>query len=55
MQYRVEKIPGTVIAAVESQKSVGTKQYERANYYTGKTVTFNPTDFESLIKSYTLQ
>lgn len=52
MQYRAEKIPATVIAAVESQKSVGTKQYERANYYTGKTVTFNASDFGSLIKSY---
>lgn len=53
MQYRMDKIPATVIAAVESQKSVGgAKQFERANYYTGKTVTFNPSHFESLIKSY---
>ncbi|MBV2181786.1 MAG: hypothetical protein KUL86_11215 [Castellaniella sp.] len=53
MQYRAEKVPAMVIAAVESQKSVGgAKQYERANYYTGKTVTFNASDFGSLIKSY---
>ncbi|MGS1116893.1 hypothetical protein [Castellaniella sp. UC4442_H9] len=52
MQYRAEKIPATVIAAVESQKSVGTKQFERANYYTGKTVAFSASDFGSLIKSY---
>lgn len=52
MQYRAEQIHATVIAAVESQKSVGTKQYERANYYTGKTVTFSASDFGSLIKSY---
>jgi hypothetical protein len=53
MQYRAEKIPAVVIAAVESQKSVGgAKQYERANYYTGKTVTFSASDFGSLIKSY---
>ncbi len=53
MQYRMDKIPATVIAAVESQKSVGgTKQFERANYYTSKTVTFNSNHFESLVKSY---
>lgn len=55
MQYRLEKVPGIVIAAVESQKSVGPKQFERANYYTGKTVTFNAGYFEALIKSYSLQ
>ncbi len=52
MQFRMEKVRGTVIAAVESQKSVGTKQFERANYYTGKTVTFNPSDFGALLRSY---
>lgn len=55
MQYRLEKAPGIVIAAVESQKSVGAKQFERANYYTGKTVAFNPDHFETLIKSYAVQ
>lgn len=52
MQYRMEKAEGTVIAAVESQKSVGIKQFERANYYTGKTVTFNAPDFGVLLRSY---
>lgn len=51
MQYQAEKKNALVIAAVESQKAVGIKQYERANYYTGKTVTFNTPDFISLIKS----
>lgn len=52
MQYRIEKAKGIIIAAVESQKSVGIKQFERANYYTGKTVAFNPSDFGMLLQSY---
>lgn len=51
MRYLQEKKPAFVLAAVESQKSVGMKQFERANYYTGKTVSFNPTDFSALIAS----
>lgn len=51
MRYQQENKPAFVLAAVESQKSVGAKQFERANYYTGKTVSFNASDFSALIAS----
>lgn len=51
MRYQHERINAFVLAAVESQRVVGPKQFERANYYTGKTVTFNEIDFKSLIAS----
>lgn len=50
MQYQFEKIPGFVLAVAETQNSVGKKQFERANYYTGKTVTFAEHDLHNLIK-----
>ncbi|GAA5231954.1 hypothetical protein FOZ76_15270 [Verticiella sediminum] len=50
MRYQVEKRSAFVVAAVESQKAVGPKQFERANYYTDKTVTFSRADFSSLIR-----
>jgi hypothetical protein len=34
----------------ESQKTVGVKQFNRANYYTGKTVQFSPIDFAQLLR-----
>ncbi|MGG4774857.1 hypothetical protein ACLO87_09510 [Paenalcaligenes sp. Me52] len=49
MQYRNEELPGFILAAVESQKHVGPKQFERANYYTDKTVTFHQTQFSNLV------
>jgi hypothetical protein len=49
MQYRLSKIPGFVLAVAESQSAVGKKQFERANYYTDKTVSFSPSDLEQLI------
>jgi hypothetical protein len=49
MQYRTERKPGRVIAVVESQKSVGVKQFERAGYYTDRTVVFNANSIESMI------
>ncbi|WP_175783891.1 hypothetical protein [Burkholderia ambifaria] len=49
MQYRMRKIPGFVLAVVENQKVVGKKQFERANYFTGKTVTFDDNDLKSLV------
>ncbi len=49
MQYRTEKKPGRVIAIVESQNAVGKKQFERAGYYTDRTVVFNENSIESLI------
>lgn len=51
MQYQVEDTGGFVLAIAESQASVGKKQFERANYYTGKTVSFSPHDLVPLIKS----
>lgn len=51
MQYRMSKTPGFVLAVAESQKAVGIKQFNRANYYTGKTVAFNPLDFAQLLRS----
>lgn len=49
MQYRNENIAGFILAAVESQRQVGAKQFERANYYTDKTVTFHQNQFSSLV------
>jgi hypothetical protein len=54
MQYRLNNTPGFVLAVTESQKIVGVKQFMRANYYTGKTVEFNPTDFKQLLRSQVL-
>ncbi len=51
MQYRMERKAGFVLAVVENQNVVGKRQFERANYYTGKTVTFNEHDFGSLLSS----
>jgi hypothetical protein len=42
MQYRTEHRAGSVIAVVESQVAVGRKQFERAGYYTDRTVVWNP-------------
>lgn len=49
MQYRMQKTPGFILAIVESQKTVGKKQFERANYYTGKTVIFDDNNLKGLI------
>jgi hypothetical protein len=49
MQYRSEKKPAYVLAIAENQQSVGKKQYERANYYTDKTVIFNPDSLRQLV------
>jgi hypothetical protein len=49
MQYRQEKKAGYVLVVAESQESVGKKQFERASYFTNKTVIFNPEAFGSLI------
>lgn len=53
MQYQLLKRPGFVLAVAESQASVGKKQFERANYYTDKTVSFNPLDLRQFL-SHTL-
>jgi hypothetical protein len=54
MQYRMTKTPGFVLAVAESQKAVGVKQFNRANYYTGKTVQFSPVDFAQLLRGQVL-
>ncbi len=45
MQYRAENKPGYILAVAESQATVGRKQYERAAYYTSKSVIFNQDAF----------
>jgi hypothetical protein len=50
MQYKISRTPGYVLAVAESQKAVGVKQFNRANYYTGKTVEFSPFDFGQLVR-----
>jgi hypothetical protein len=52
MQYRADRRPGTVLAVAESQVSVGKKQFERAGYYTGKTVVFDELAFPDLIQQF---
>lgn len=52
MQYQLSKRPGMVVAVAESQSAVGKKQFERANYYTDKTVSFNPNDMRQLIEHH---
>lgn len=49
MQYREEKKQGYVLAVAESQAAVGKKQYERAPYYTNKTVIYNEGAFAKLM------
>ncbi|WP_061122056.1 hypothetical protein [Caballeronia catudaia] len=51
MQYREAKKPGHVLAIAESQSTVGKAQFERANYYTWKTVVFDARNLRSLIAS----
>lgn len=49
MQYRADEKPGYILAIAEDQQSVGKKQYERANYYTDKTVIYNPDSLRQLV------
>ena len=50
MQYRYTRQRAFVLAAAESEKLVGKKQFLRANYYTGKTVEFSAYDFGQLLR-----
>ena len=52
MQYRVQSRPGTVVAVAESQTAVTRKQFERAGYYTSKTVVFDEDAFPDLVAEY---
>lgn len=51
MQYRAENMPGYILAVAESQAAVGKKQFERASYYTNKTVVFDINAFGKLISN----
>jgi hypothetical protein len=51
MQYRLAQMSGFVLAIAESQTAVGKRQFERANYYTGKTVTFSESDLPKLVET----
>jgi hypothetical protein len=51
MQYKVQKIDGYVLAIAESQKAVTKKQFERASYYTDKTVAFDAGNLKGMIAS----
>lgn len=50
MQYRHQKMPGFVLAIAETAQAVGRKQFDRANFYTGKTVGFDRAHLPELIK-----
>ncbi len=49
MQYRAESKPGMVLAIAESQEAVGKRQFERAGYYTGRTVVFSQNSLASML------
>ena len=49
MAYRAERKPGYILAVAEDQQAVGKKQFERANYYTNKTVVFNEGSFGQMV------
>lgn len=50
LQYRYTQQPGFVLAIAESERAVGKTQFKRANFYTGKTVDFNPPDLKQLLR-----
>lgn len=51
MQYRRENKPGYVLAVAEDQASVTKKQFERASYFTDKTVVFEPYNLGAFIRA----
>jgi hypothetical protein len=51
VQYRLSKQAGKVLAICESQASVGRKQFERAGYFTWKTLTFSGHDLGPMLAS----
>lgn len=52
MQYQLSKAVGTVVAVAESQSAVGKKHFERANYFTDKTVSFDPGYMRQLLAQH---
>ena len=55
MQYRAEKRLGVVLAVAESQNAVTRRQYERAAYFTDKTVIFDADAFQMLLSNQAQQ
>ncbi|HOI65347.1 MAG TPA: hypothetical protein PLD03_01920 [Thiomonas arsenitoxydans] len=51
MQYRAERKAGFILVVAEDQASVGKKQFERAQYYTSKSVIYEPSAFRQYIGS----
>lgn len=51
MAYRREDKPGYVLAVAEDQASVTKRQFERASYFTDKTVVFEPNNLGSFIRA----
>lgn len=50
MEYRLEKRLGAVLAIAESQAAVGRKHFERAGYFTDKTVVYEPNALAQLLE-----
>lgn len=59
MQFKQEKKSAYVMAVAESQTAVTKRQFERALYFTDKTVTFEPSNFAAFVRttasSYVMQ
>jgi len=55
MQYKQDKREAYVLAVAENQAAVTKRQFERALYYTDKTVTFEPTNFANLLRNVATQ
>lgn len=55
MAYRRENKPGYVLAVAEDQKAVTIKQFERAAYFTDKTVVFEPSNLSTFLRLETPQ
>lgn len=51
MQYRQEQKPGYVLAVAEDQAAVTRRQFERASYFTDKTVVFEPGNLAAFIRA----
>jgi hypothetical protein len=49
MQYKLLNRRELVVAVAESQAAVGKKHFERASYYTDKTVSFDPTNLQLML------
>lgn len=49
LQYREERKPAYIVAVAENQAAVGKIQFERAAYYTDKTVIYTPGAFQKMI------